>query len=136
MLKSTFSKESNSYEWQRTIIRFIVQNTGKRCVILLVFIILRWSFNYESNIFRYDKILIDCVFGNSKFVVPSTLTIDFGFASVNSQRLGDNKLAILSYPVNKYILLHIIIICISFTYPYLCNVLYLYCIVLMHANVW
>jgi hypothetical protein len=45
-----------------------------------------------------------------KFVVPSTLTIDFGFASVNSQRLGDNKLAILSYPVNKYILLHIIII--------------------------
>jgi membrane-bound metal-dependent hydrolase YbcI (DUF457 family) len=49
-------------------------------VILLVFIILRWSFNYESNVFRYNKILIDCVFGNSKFVVPSTLTIDLGFA--------------------------------------------------------
>ena len=81
-----------------------MQNTGKRCVILLVFIILRWSFNYESNVFRYNKILIDCVFGNSKFVIPSTLTIDRGFASVNSQCLGDNKLAILSYPVNKYIL--------------------------------
>ena len=48
--------------------------------------------------------LIDCVFGNSKFVVPSTLTIDLVFASVNSQCLGDNKLAIPSYPVNKYIL--------------------------------
>ena len=84
-----------------------MQNTGKRCVILLVFIILRWSFNYESNVFRYNKILIDCVFGNSKFVVPSTLTIDLGFASVNSQCLGDNKLAIPSYPVNKYILLYL-----------------------------
>jgi hypothetical protein len=81
-----------------------MQNTGKRCVILLVFIILRWSFNYESNVFRYNKILIDCVFGNSKFVVPSTLTIDLGSASVNSQCLGDSKLAIPSYPVNKYIL--------------------------------
>jgi hypothetical protein len=81
-----------------------MQNTGKRCVILLVFIILRWSFNYESNVFRYNKILIDCVFGNSKFVVPSTLTIDLGFASVNSQCLRDNKLAIPSYPVNKYII--------------------------------
>jgi hypothetical protein len=40
--------------------------------------------------------LIACVFGNSKFVVPSTLTIDLGFASVNSQCLGDNKLAIPS----------------------------------------
>ena len=59
------------------IFRFIMQNTGKRCMILLVFIILR------SNVFRYNKILIDCVFGNSKFVVPSTLTIDLGFASVN-----------------------------------------------------
>ena len=65
---------------------------SKRYVILLVFIILRWSFNYESNVFRYNKILIDCVFGNSKFVVPSTLTIDLGFASVNSQCLGDNLL--------------------------------------------
>ena len=83
-----------------------MQNTGKRCVILLFFIILRWSFNYESNVFRYNKILIDCVFGNSKFLVPSTLTINLGFASVNSQCLGDNKLAIPSYPVNKYILSH------------------------------
>jgi hypothetical protein len=82
-----------------------MQNTGKRCVMLLVFIILRWSFNCESNVFRYNKILIDCVFGNSKFVVLSTLTIDLGFASVNSQCLGDNKLAIPSYPVNKYIIL-------------------------------
>jgi hypothetical protein len=81
-----------------------MQNTGKRCVIVLVFIILRWSFNYESNVFRYNKILIDCVFENSKFVVPSTLTSDLGFASVNSQCLRDNKLAIPSYPVNKYIL--------------------------------
>jgi hypothetical protein len=70
------------------------------------FIILRWSFNYESNVFRYNKILIDWVFGNSKSVVPSTLTIDLGFASVNSQCLGDNKFAIPSYPVNKYILLY------------------------------
>jgi hypothetical protein len=76
---------------------------------LLVFIILRWSFNYESNVFRYNKILIDCVFGNSKFVIPSTLTIDRGFASVNSQCLGYNKLAIPSYPVNKYILFHILL---------------------------
>ena len=45
-----------------------MQNTGKRCVILLFFIILRWSFNYESNVFRFNKILIDCVFGNSKFL--------------------------------------------------------------------
>ena len=49
--------------------------------------------------------LIDCVFGNNKFVVLSTLTNDLGFASVNSQCLGDNKLAIPSYPVNKYIIL-------------------------------
>jgi hypothetical protein len=81
-----------------------MQNTGKRCVILLVFIILRWSFNYESNVFRFNKILIDCVFGNSKFIVPSTLTIHLGFASVNSQCLRDNKLAIPSYSVNKYII--------------------------------
>jgi hypothetical protein len=49
-------------------------------------------------------VFLDCVFGNSKFVVPSTLTIHLGFTSVNSQCLGDNKLAIPSYPVNKYIL--------------------------------
>jgi hypothetical protein len=97
----TEAKHKNVRE---TIFRFIMQNTDKRCVILLVFIVLRWSFNNESNVFRYNNILIDCVFGNSKFVVPSTLTIDLGFASVNSQSLGDNKLAILPYPVNKYIL--------------------------------
>ena len=67
---------------------------------------------FESNVFRYNKILIDCVFGNSKFVVPSTLTIDLGFALVNSQSLGDNKLAIPSYPVNKYILSMYICICV------------------------
>jgi hypothetical protein len=100
-----------------------MENTGKRCVILLVFIILRWSFNYEPNVFRYNKILIDCVFGNSKFVVPSTLTIHLGLASVNSQCLVDNKLAIPSYPVNKYILyvyllpghFRVIIICLPIT---------------------
>ena len=91
-----------------------MQNTGKRCMILLVFIILRWSFNYESNVFWYNKILIDCVFGNSKFVVPSTLTIDLGFSSVNRQSLGDNKLAIPSYPVNKYIISYFMIIKIKF----------------------
>ena len=41
-----------------------------KCVILLVFIILRWSFNYESNVFRHNKILIDCVFGNNKLCCP------------------------------------------------------------------
>jgi hypothetical protein len=49
--------------------------------------------NSLSTEYRYNKILIDCVFGNNKFVVPSTRTIDLGFASVNSQCLGDNKLA-------------------------------------------
>jgi hypothetical protein len=82
----TEAKDKNVHE---TIFRFIMQFSDKRCVILLVFIILRWSFNYEFNVFRYNKILIDYV---------------FGFASVNSQCLGDNTLAILSYPVNKYIL--------------------------------
>jgi hypothetical protein len=53
---------------------------------------------YESNVFRYNTILIDCVFGNSKFVVPSTLTIDLGFASVNSQCLGDNKDIFMLFP--------------------------------------
>jgi hypothetical protein len=87
-----------------------MQNTGKRCVILLVFIILRWSFNYESNVFRYNKILIDWVWGNSKFVVPETLTIDRDEAEVNSQGRGDNKLAIPEYTVNKYILLYILLL--------------------------
>jgi hypothetical protein len=62
--------------------------------------------NYESNVFRYNKILIDCVFGNIKFVVPSTMTIDLGFASVNSQGLGNRRPVIPSCPVNKYILFH------------------------------
>ena len=94
-----------------------MQNTGKRCVILLFFIILRWSFNYESNVFRYNKILIDCVFGNSKFLVPSILTINLGFASVNSQCLRDNKLAIPSYPFNKYIILTILWYWLSCIHP-------------------
>jgi hypothetical protein len=42
-------------------------------------------------------ILIDWVWGNSKFVVPETLTIDRGEAEVNSQGRGDNKLAIPEY---------------------------------------
>ena len=53
-----------------------------------------------SNVLRYNKILIDCVFGNSKFVDPSTPASP----RVNSQCLGDNKFAIPSYPVNKFIL--------------------------------
>jgi hypothetical protein len=36
---------------------------------------------------------------------PDNNFFNLGFASVNSQCLGDNKLAIPSYPVNKYILL-------------------------------
>ena len=74
----------------------------------------------------FGIITYDCVFGNSKFVVPSTLTIDPGFASVNSQCLGDNKLAIPSYPVNKYILLlcssnfqidHMFFLCMKCIFP-------------------
>ena len=48
--------------------------------------------------------------GIASLLSPSTLTIDLGFASVNNQRLGDNKLAIPSYPVNKYILLYCIVL--------------------------
>ena len=44
---------------------------------------------------------IDWVWGISKFVVPEILTIDHGFASVNSQGRGDNKLAIPEYTVYK-----------------------------------
>jgi hypothetical protein len=36
----------------------------------------------------YTYILIDWVGGNSKFVVPETLTIDRSEAEVNSQGLG------------------------------------------------
>jgi hypothetical protein len=50
-------------------------------------------------------ILIDWVWGNSKFVVPETLNIDLGFASVNSQGRGDNRLAIPEYPVDKYFII-------------------------------
>ena len=42
-------------------------------------------------------ILIDWVWGNSKFVVPETLTI--------SQGRGDNKLAIPEYTVYKYFII-------------------------------
>ena len=45
----------------------------------------------------YYYILIDWVWGNSKFVVPETQTIDRGEAEVNSQGRGDNKLAIPEY---------------------------------------
>ena len=37
------------------------------------------------------------LWGNSKFVVPETLTIDWGEAEVNGQGRGDNKLAIPEY---------------------------------------
>jgi hypothetical protein len=47
-------------------------------------------------------IVIDWVWGNSKFVVPETLTIDRGEAEFNSQGRGDNKLAIPEYTVYKY----------------------------------
>ena len=46
---------------------------------------------------RIEYILIDWVWGNSKFVVPETLTIDWGEAEVNSQGRGDNKLAMPEY---------------------------------------
>jgi hypothetical protein len=69
---------------------------------------LKFFENFEIlwNVFRVNKILIDYVFGNSKFVVPSTLTIDLGFASVNSQCLRDNKLAIPSYYASFASILH------------------------------
>jgi hypothetical protein len=43
--------------------------------------------------------------GNSKFVVPETLTIDRVEAEVNSQGRGDNKLAIPEYTVYKYFII-------------------------------
>jgi hypothetical protein len=49
----------------------------------------------------FVRYLFNCLVG-----VPSTLTIDLGFASVNSQCLRDIKLAIPSFPVNKYIILY------------------------------
>ena len=48
-------------------------------------------------------ILIDWVWGNRKFVVPETLTIDRG--EVNSPGRGDNKLAIPEYTVYKYFII-------------------------------
>jgi hypothetical protein len=48
-------------------------------------------------------ILIDWVWGNSKFIVPETLTIDRGEAKVNSQGRGDKKLAIPEYTVKIFI---------------------------------
>jgi hypothetical protein len=50
-------------------------------------------------------ILIDWEWGNSKFVVPETLTIDRGEAEVNSQGRGDNNLAIPEYTVYKYFII-------------------------------
>ena len=50
-------------------------------------------------------ILIDWVWGNSKFVVPEKLTIDRGEADVNSQGRGGNKLAIPEYTVYKYFII-------------------------------
>ena len=50
-------------------------------------------------------ILIDWVWGNNKFVVPETLTIDRGEAEVNSQGRGDNKLAIPEYTIYKYFII-------------------------------
>ena len=54
---------------------------------------------------RQYYIIIDWVWGNSKFVAPETLTIDWGEAEVNSQGRGDNKLAILEYTVYKYFII-------------------------------
>jgi hypothetical protein len=77
-IMTVFSLRNNVHE---TIFRFIMQNTGKRCLILLVFVILRWSFNYESKVFRYNKILIDCVFGNSKYLLPVFCIINLNIVS-------------------------------------------------------
>jgi hypothetical protein len=98
-------------DWENSIKMSMRQYSDLWCKLLAKDAWFYWSLSFwgdhstMNNVFRYNKILIDCVFGNSKFVVPSTLTIDLGFASVNSQRLGDNKLAIPSYLVNKYILI-------------------------------
>jgi len=110
-----------------------------------------------SNVFRYNKIFIDYVFGNSKFVVPETLTIDRGEAEVNSQGRGDNKaevnsrgrgdnkLAIPSYPVNKYILLvpkciiRLIVSASALTkyigYIYYRNLLFLYNVIIIKTRI-
>jgi hypothetical protein len=55
------------------------------------------------NITHY--ILIDWVWGNSKCVVPETLTIDRGEAEVNSQGRGDNIFAIPEYTVYEYFII-------------------------------
>jgi hypothetical protein len=71
-------------------------------------LILHFTFLFSLFVFvsaaGHYYILTDWVWGNSKFVVPETLTIDRGEAEVNRQCLGDNKLAIPSYPVNEYII--------------------------------
>jgi hypothetical protein len=58
---------------------------------------------YNKNQCHY--ILIDWVWGNSKFVVPETLIIDRGEAEVNSRGRVDNKLAIPEYTVYKYFII-------------------------------
>jgi hypothetical protein len=55
--------------------------------------------------FLIHYILIDWVWGNSKFIVPETLTIDRGEAEVNSQGRGEKKLAIPEYTVYKYFII-------------------------------
>ena len=62
----------------------------------------QFIFQFLFRYILYTYILIDWVGGNSKFVVPETLTIDRSEAEVNSQGLGDNKLAIPEYTVYKY----------------------------------
>jgi hypothetical protein len=66
---------------------------------------------YNSYILAI-KILLGIIFfqvsfilGNSKFIVPETLTIDRGEAEVNSQGRGDKKLAIPEYTVYKYFII-------------------------------
>jgi hypothetical protein len=58
--------------------------------------------NVNNNLYY---ILIDWVWGNSKFIVPEKLTIDRGEAEVNSKGRGDKKLAIPEYTVYKYFII-------------------------------
>ena len=71
---------------------------------ILYFTLLFSLFVFVSAAGQY-YILIDWVWGNSKFGAPETLTIDRGEAEVNSQGRGDNKLVIPEYTVYEYFII-------------------------------
>jgi hypothetical protein len=105
-----FCKISKNYQKNQNYGNSLLHFKSEYCLMDIVMLFpqsfIRVWFFWESRLQHKctNKILINCVFGNSKFIIPSTLTIDLGFASVNNQCLRDNKLAIPSYPVNKYII--------------------------------